>query len=70
MTWLRRRALRQKWLDLVTAALAAGKAQARQVEQMYWTRHHAVVRVTPSGVITNAQGKRLLPTSIAIAATA
>ena len=58
------RALRKKWLDLVSAAMGEGRKRAIEIEKLYWAKHQAAVRVTPSGKILDGQGKQLMPIAI------
>jgi len=58
------RALRKRWLDLVAAAVVEGRRRAIEIEKLYWAKHQAAVRVTPSGKITDSQGKELMPIAI------
>ena len=47
-----------------------GKKRAHEVEQLYWTKHQAVVKVTISGVVTDIHGKQLMQTAIPMQASA
>jgi hypothetical protein len=58
------RALRKRWIDLVSAAMEDGRRRAIEIEKLYWAKHQAAVRVTPSGKITDSQGKELMPIAI------
>lgn len=58
------RALRKRWIDLVSVAMVEGRRRAIETEKHYWAKHQAAVRVTPSGKITDSQGKELMPIAI------
>lgn len=46
---------------MVAGAVNQAKAAARRLEEKYWTKHRAAVKVTLSGQVLDSNGKVFMP---------